>query len=143
MLWLHRSLAVASAAYTFTFPGEHARYVTEIVSYYTNYAMLGLFTKLEIGFTNAAGPLFYRQNFVAMLFCIVLCMAVWHKYKNKLYRLLALYPAVVCFMFGYMGTWLQNRVPVIGKLINCINPMGSIQRSNSNLTFAYVPLLVL
>lgn len=77
------------------------------------------------------------------MFCLLLCITIWYRYKNAFFRLLAVYPLVVTLLFGFCAKYTAALFPSVFTVIDDAFLLDSIHLGNCNMPLAYIPLLLL
>ncbi|MEG2699336.1 MAG: DUF6056 family protein [Ruthenibacterium sp.] len=143
MLPVQLCLCLLGALYAATCPGNAARAVNESVSYFKNYPMLPLVSKLELGASLTLESVFYKREYVFFFFTLLLCIAVWYQSRNWIYRLLGAWPLAVCAVCGTFQKVFLPLFPQLSFFTDSYTGQGIINLSNCNILDAYLPLLLL
>ena len=111
-------IVILSLIFIATCPGNYARKSEEISTYYMDFEMLNFFDKLSLGLTSTVNTLLIKENLVFLVFSLLTSVYIFRKYKNVLYRAIALIPLVavlvlgifknlVCGVFPYFNTFYE------------------------------------
>ena len=136
-------ICAASFVYMFTCPGSAARMEGEIISYYKNYSMVTFFQKVEIGISFAMRNVIYTRDFVFFFLCLLICTAVFVRYRNVLFRLMAVWPLFVSFAGGMLHREVLGMFPQLGFVLEAFSPNGMVTLASSGNPLSFLPLVLL
>ena len=97
-----------------TCPGNYARKIEEIATYYMDFGTLGLFDKISLGLTSTVNQLLLDSNVVFFVFSLVSAVYISKKYKNNLYKAIAFVPLTCCLVFGVLNDVVCRLYPYFG-----------------------------
>lgn len=93
-------LAFLSLIFIMTCPGNLVRKAKETVRWFEDFDKLPLFRKLEMGFSSTLFEFIMKPNFLFTVFCILIVLCIFLKFRNSFYRLISLIPITVILIFG-------------------------------------------
>lgn len=146
-IWIQFTISVTSLFVIFTAPG-HIRRMEQYTRFNVpDFLELDIFDKLVRGFTSTVSYLFYKTNVIWPLFCFLLMLVVWSKYKSYLIKAISMLPFFCSLLTGVLRTRL---LPLEWQQLFCWCPewgysMWDFHRITSE-TFLeikyYIPILV-
>lgn len=142
-LFIQDGFVVLSFLLIVTCPGNYVRKAEEIATYYMDYQTLGLFDKISLGLTSTVNNLLLNTNLVFFVFSLISAVYLFRKYKNNLYRAVALIPFIACLIFG-IGKDLVNKVyPYFGVFCETLNAQEAMLTPENYLNFInFIPLIL-
>ncbi len=81
-------------------PGNHVRYIKEILNWFPDYNMISFVDKIKMGFTSTLANFVVTPNIFFLSFCILLLGGVWLKHKDIFFRIISTIPLTATFVFG-------------------------------------------
>lgn len=117
-------VSIASLVNIFVCPGNHTRSVAEELNWFPTYQMMDLVDKADVGISTTL-KWFYVDNVFTMFFCLILALLMWSKYKEKLFRIIALFVAVVSIALGPLRILISSLFPYAGNLASEVNYYGA------------------
>lgn len=111
-------------------PGNSIRSIDETAKRFPDYADLSLMDKLELGFSSTLYEFFFQHNMMFLAFGGILLVAVWHKTKNMVFRLIGMVPLVAQVVLGWGCHFILERRYNIYVLDNRLEVIGTINESN-------------
>ena len=136
-------ICAASFVYMFTCPGSAARMEGEMISYYKNYSMVTFFQKVEIGVSFAMRNVIFTRNFVFFFLCLLVCTAVFLRYKSILFRMMAVWPLLVALFGGMLHREVLGLFPQLSFWLEAFSPNGTVTLASSGNPLSFLPLLLL
>ncbi|MFV0412269.1 MAG: DUF6056 family protein [Oscillospiraceae bacterium] len=143
VLWAQLGVCLAGIVYAITCPGAKVRYAVELSQWFPNYGMRSFVANLELGISTTLQTVLYARDYIFAFFCLLTAWLVWRRYKNVVYRLLALFPLGVCLVLGVYQNYSLRLFPQLAFFTGALNGEGMITLSNANVPVAYLPLLLL
>ena len=137
------AVCLASLVYMLTCPGNEARIVNESVSYFKNFPMLSLLSKLEMGLSLTLRSVIYRRDYIFFFFTLLLALVIFSRYKQWFVRLMGVAPFVLVMVLGTYQRLFVKLVPQLQFFTESYTGQGIVNLSNCNILTAYLPLLVL
>lgn len=136
-------LVILSLTFIATCPGNYERKNAEIETYYMDFGSLGFFDRVSLGLTSTVNNLLVRANVVFFVFSLVSAVYILKKYKNNLYRAIAVIPLVLVIVLGIFKNAICSMFPYLNVLyeIMCIEkPM--ISADNYLDVINFLPLVI-
>lgn len=142
-LFIEDGLVVLSFLLIVTCPGNYVRKTEEIATYYMDFQTLGLFDKISLGLTSTVNNLLLNTNLVFFVFSLISAVYLFRKYKNNLYRAIALIPLVACLIFGVGKDIVGKVYPYFGIFCETLNTQQAMLTPENYLNFInFVPLIL-
>lgn len=135
--------AVAGLVWFLASPGVKERFEGEQTSWFPNFGMKSVFSKLELGLSAALSELVYSTEFVFFLLCLLTAWLVWTRYRSPLYRALSLPPLAAALFFGVLKAPAAALWPGLAALTGAVSGEGVITLANVNAPTAFIPLVLL
>lgn len=115
----------------------------EITTYYMDFGTLGLFDKISLGLTSTVNHLLINTNIVFFVFSLVSAVYIFKKYKNNLYRAVALVPIVCCLVFGVFKDIACRMYPYFGIFCETLSAQQAMLTPENYLDFInFIPLVL-
>lgn len=109
-LMLYTSAAVLSAVFVATCPGNAVRKVDSIEDFFPTFEQMNFIDHAELGYETSAHRLIFGNNLFFEVFCVLLCVLVWKKYKDPIVQSLASVPAMIALLYGPFRTLLLKPI---------------------------------
>lgn len=124
-------------------PGNAIRTNAEIASTFRDYECLSLIEKLTVGFTSSIGDIIKWSQLPACILSVLIAVTVYTLYKEKLYRFIAIVPAVLITYFTIFGTILENifRYSIDFSII-FMTPELTLTTANINNVSSMLPIMI-
>lgn len=122
---LQLAICVASMAFTMTCPGNWSRDVSEEITWFPTYGMLGNIDKAEIGLSTTLKWIFAGSNLFIIALCVLMTYFVWKKYSQPLFRLIAMIPSAIVIMAGPLKDVTAKALPYASYLANDVGYYGA------------------
>jgi len=136
-------ITILSLIFIITCPGNNARKLDEIKTYYVDFEMLSIFDKVSLGLTATVNNLLIESNVVFLVFSILSAMYIFAKHKNKLYRVIALIPVVFGLVFGVFKEFAYELFPYLGILIEMMGQEHIMLTPVNYIDFVnFLPLVI-
>jgi len=136
-------LCLGSIVFTLTAPGNHLRQQAEI-RWFIDFNYISFVEKLEIGISSTLAQYVFNFNFLFFVFSSLLAVAIFSKYKNPLYKVLALIPLGMSVVFGNGFYVIVDRLfPHLATIDTEITQYGLITLGNFTRIQSYIPLFLL
>jgi hypothetical protein len=136
---------VVQSIRAFTFSGNESRRNYEAETFFPDYFSLDIIDKCYLAYIETMKVMMSEYYILFLVFTILLCVLVWKKYSEKLYRFIASIPMVYVLIYGVKLPILSNLTPysssitfaslVNGNTFNNINPYVGIFVSLMALLF--------
>ena len=110
-IWLQLLLSLVSLCYIITCPGNRNRDISEEMSWFPTYGMMGTIDKADIGLSTTLRWLFVDSNLFIILLCIFMTIFVWKKYNDTLYRIISCIPSTMVLLLGPLKNVLSTIFP--------------------------------
>ncbi|MDF1520794.1 MAG: DUF6056 family protein [Brevefilum sp.] len=136
-------LCLSSIIFTLTAPGNHLRQQAEI-RWFIDFNYISFVEKLEIGISSTLAHYVFNFNFLFFVFSVLLAIAIFSKYKDLLYKIIALIPLVMSLVFGNGFYVIVDRLfPHLATIDTEITQYGLITLGNFTRIQSYIPLFLL
>ena len=136
-------LCAGSLIFIFTTPGNAIRRDIEI-RWFIDFDNISFIEKLEIGITSTLSQLIFNFNFLFFIFCLLLFIGVFTKYKDPFYKVLGLFPLVMSVIFGNGFYVIVDRLfPHLALIDSELSKYGLITLGNFTSIQSYIPFLLL
>ena len=122
-------------------PGNSIRVQAELTRF-TDYPMLTFWDKLDLALASTLSQLICRSNLPFLFFSLMLAAAVWKKYSDLFFRLIASFPAACSLLFGIFEKQTAVIYPDLPMLVQT-SEQGIITPDNYFLFKSYLPLMVM
>ena len=94
-------LSLANCIFCLTCPGNYNRKLAELLKFFPTFDMMTTLDKIELGFSTTLKFLIADNfNFLLIVFCFVLTICLFEKYKEIFYRVLSIIPLSIVLIFG-------------------------------------------
>lgn len=93
-------ISLFSLIFMLTCPGNWLRKETEINRFMPEFRSLSFFDKIDIGISTTLKWMFYQANIIVLILCLVMCVLIWQKYSDLIYRGIALAPVIFISVFS-------------------------------------------
>lgn len=130
---LQSILSVAFVIYHLSTPGNKNRTIAETINWFPDFNMITSINKLKLGFTSTLANFISAPNLFFVLFCLLLLVGVFLKYKDTFYRMIASVPLASTLFFGLLS---NVTYPVFPKLVGLMNVNMSDFRQITSYNFA-------
>lgn len=120
-------LAVAAVMliYMLTCPGNDNRSMLETATWLPEYATLGLFQKIELGFSSMIQMIFLKRNIFVLIFSTVITISVWLQSNKWWQKVMATFPTAFILIFGTFGDFFKEKIGVIESLRSSVGTLGT------------------
>lgn len=136
-------VCVANIVYALAIPGPRMRTAAEMTQWYPDFGMRSFAMNADLGMMTALDSVLYTRDLLFAWLCALLAWAVWKRYKNVVYRLLALWPLVVSLVFGVFQRFTLTVFPQLAFFTEALGGGGIVSLHNVNIITAFIPLLLL
>jgi len=138
-------IVVLMLIFILTCPGNAIRQSIEIEKWYPGFDALGLFCKMQLGYTSSLAHFIAGPNTVFPVFCFVLYLAVHLRYQKKSYRITAAVP-FLCHVLSTVVNAFSSYDPSLSvwaiSLLKIRSGVVLITSDNFRNILNYIPLLV-
>jgi len=140
---LQSAFGIAFIIYHSTSPGNRNRYISETATWFPDFNMISTLNKVKLGFTNTLANFLSTPNLFFIIFCVLLFIGVYIKYKDILYRLIAAVPLAATLLFGSFNNVFSPIFPELIKLMN-VNNYDFLQITTYNFIskINYIPIIL-
>lgn len=122
-------------------PGNSLRGSAELRRF-MDYPMLTFCDKLDLALSSSLSQLICKPSLLFLFFSLMLAAAVWVKYPDVLFRLVAAFPAACQLIFGIFAETAKAACPDLALLTE-MTGQGVITTENYILYKSYLPLYVM
>lgn len=119
-------LSVASLSFILTCPGNTARRISEISTWFPEYANISILRKIEMGFSSSLYEFIMKPNMIFTIFAGLLLVCMLIKHQNRFYRTIAAIPFVSSLIFGIFSNISGGIFPAVTIIINSMTKFGTI-----------------
>lgn len=138
--WL---ITLASILLIVTCPGNYARKLDEIITYYPNFETLTILDKVSLGLTSTTNNLLTNGNIVFIIFSALSALIICKKYKNNLFKIIACIPLVFSLIFSVFKDNICAIYPYFGMLCDKLELQTVILNSTNYFEpINYLPLII-
>lgn len=109
----------------FKSPGNYVRRVSEIGTWFPEYANLSFLRLIEMGYSSTLYPLIFRVNTVFLLFTIVVFIRAIQCKKNNIHIVISAIPITILFVFNIFNVFLKEYFPVIDHVSQALSSTGT------------------
>jgi len=136
-------IPVMFVVYHLTAPGNLNRSISETITWFPDFNMISTINKIKLGFTNTLANFISTPNIFFTVFCILLFLGVYLKYKDNLYRIVAFIPLAATLMFGLFNDVFYHIFPRMVGLMN-VNDYDFIQITTYTFIskIHYIPIIM-
>lgn len=128
---LHCILSAGSLLFVMTAPGNTARAGVEEGIRFPDWNMLGLFDKIDLGYSTTMQKLLTGAGSVLVpLLAVFVFVAVWKKYEDRLYRAIAAVPLGYFLIFGLFRNQFAAVFEYLPVAMQGVGRYGSINAGN-------------
>ena len=124
-------------------PGNGKRSLDETVIWFPDYGSLTFLNKIEMGFSSAGYKMIFNSNWVFIIFAALLCIIIWKKYQDNLYRIIASIPLMVSLVFGPLKGLMEEGFPGITVITEALTEYGTITAQNYLEVSSYFPVILI
>jgi len=110
-IWLLLLLSVGSMVYMFICPGNWQRDILETANWFPTYGMMDTIDKADIGLSTTLKWMFADGNAFIIVTCIMMAVFIWEKYKEPLFRGVAVIPVAATILFGPLNSVFSSLFP--------------------------------
>jgi len=125
VIWLQFLLTIASMVFTVTCPGNSSRDVVDQAYWFPTYGMMDSIDKADIGVSTTLKWMFVDGNPLIILMCLLMTTIIWKKYKDVLYRVIALIPTVFVLLMGPLEKIFVSMFPNLQVITKDVDYYGS------------------
>lgn len=118
-------LTVLSLINLFVCPGNQSRKDKSISAYFPTYGMLSTVDKADIGLSTTLKWMFAGNNAFIIVTCIMFAFLIWKKYKEPLFRFVAIIPAAATLLLGPFRSFLSAVFPYVAYAADDVDYYGS------------------
>lgn len=144
----HFLFVVLELVYILTCPGNRARYVSEVGTWFPEYKDLNLLQKISMGAGATFYQLFYTRLSIVVAMCVLLGIYLYGKTELRKYLWTAVVPLAVCILQGTEWLPITNQESfqaLQGGFRNgCVDDaykFGAITAQNIRQWSAWVPMI--
>lgn len=130
-IYLFFAIGLLMMVFTLTCPGNSARTVSEIASWYPEYANFGLLSKIYLGIVPTMSVILYNKV-IFSLFSVVLTISIFMNCKEKILRMLAIIQSSFFLLLGFFSSILIKIYPSIERFLVVINTYNVVPKINYN-----------
>jgi len=140
---LQSVVSVVFVIYHLTSPGNANRKIFEISYWFPDFNMITTINKIKLGFTNTLANNISTPNLFFTVFCILLCVGVFVKYKDYFYRFIAIIPLSAVLIFGLFNEVFDDILPKLVGLMN-VNDYDFVKVTTFNYLDKknYIPIIL-
>ena len=142
-LTINTLIAIISAIFTVTCPGNVVRKAAEIKTWFPAFEQMNLIDKLELGYETAAQWLVFGNNVFFEAICLLLGILIWKKYSDNVIRCISAIPAIITIAFGIFMSLITGIYPQIGNLAEAIPYWGLVNPQNRGGFGPYFEFIVM
>lgn len=136
-------LSLLSMIYMMTCPGNWVRDSEEIAKWFPTYGMLDIIDKAEIGISTTLRWMYASGQTFVIVTCLVMAYIVWQKYKEPMFRFLALIPSGLILLMGPFRSVLTILFPYASYSANEVDYYGDFTVASSGRGVGTVHFVVL
>lgn len=146
---LHWFICLEAVVATFGFlsalisPGNGKRSLDETAIWFSDYGTLTFLNKLEMGFSSAGYKLIFDSNWIFIIFATLLCIIIWKKYQDTIYRIIGGIPLAMSLIFGPLKGFLEEGFPGITIVTQALTEYGTITAENYLEVSSYFPIILI
>lgn len=124
-------------------PGNAIRTNAEIASTFRDYECLSFIEKLGVGLTSSIGDIIKWSQLPACILSLIIVFSIYSLYKEKIFRFIAMVPAVLITYFTFFGTIFENifRYSVDFSII-FMTPELTLTTANVNNVSSMLPIFL-
>ena len=119
------TVAAVMLIYMLTCPGNDNRSMLETATWLPEYATLGFFQKVELGFSSMIKTIFLKRNIFVLIFSTVITISVWLQSNKWWKKVIAVFPTVFVLFFGTFGNFFEEKIGVIESLRSSVGTLGT------------------
>ncbi len=93
-------LAIANVLNFFLCPGNWVRKDSSVMTWFPDFGMLNVIDKADIGISTTLRWMFASGQAFVILICIMMANFIWKRYKEPVFRFIALVPAGMTILLG-------------------------------------------
>jgi len=142
-VFLGLALCIGGLIFTLTAPGNMIRRNVE-TRWFIDFNNISLVEKLEIGISSTLAQYIFNFNFLFFIFSLLLFIAVFTKYKEPFYKILAIFPLAMSLIFGNAFHVIVDRLfPHLATIDTEMSKYGLITLGNFTNLQSYIPFFLL
>lgn len=125
-------VSIASIIFILSCPGNYVRQQDEMRRF-IDFGMLTFLDKFILGFTSTFGEIIANQDIVYTMLTALLAYYVFTNYKEKLYRVIALFPLISILVLGHLSPITFGMFPELEtfyKLITIKDVILTVENCN-------------
>ena len=124
-------IAIGSMVSMLKCPGNYRRSDMELVDHFPTYKTMDLIDKMDMGLSTTLHWLIVGGNILFLVICSLLVFEIFQQYTNKIYRIIALFPVVLCLALGPMASIVSVVFPQFSMLTQNVDMLGSFTIASS------------
>jgi len=142
-VFLGLALCIGGLIFTLTASGNMIRRNVE-TRWFIDFNNISLVEKLEIGISSTLAQYIFNFNFLFFVFSLLLLIAVFTRYKESLYKILAIFPLVMSLIFGNAFHVIVDRLfPHLATIDTEMSKYGFITLGNFTNLQSFIPFFLL
>ena len=126
-------LALANVLNFFLCPGNWARKNSETQNWFPDFGMLNVVDKADIGVSTTLRWMFAGGQAFIILTCIMMTYFIWKKYKEPVFRFIALIPAGMILLLGPLKSAFSSVFLNASMAMNEVDYYGSFTVSSQGI----------
>ncbi|MCQ2009542.1 DUF6056 family protein [Sporolactobacillus sp. STSJ-5] len=125
-------------------PGNLIRKNLTIKNDFPDYTMLSHLDKFQLGFSSSLAHIIFSPNLTFFVFSALLAIVVFNKFKDKLFRVIAIIPVLSQITFGLCSPITTQLFPnITGKIFRPMSQYGYVSVENYFFPQVYIPIILL
>jgi hypothetical protein len=143
LIFLSLGICMISIVFIFASPGNQNRRNVETM-WFVDFNYISIVEKIEIGLSATLAQHLFRFNFIFLFLSLLLFLYINEKYCDCLYKVLALFPLVVGFVFNQNFHFLFGRIfPHLTEIDPFLSKYGLITIGNFTQIKTIIPYFIL
>lgn len=142
LLLIQLCIALLSLIFILTCPGNDSRYISEISTWFPEYAQFSFFGKLELGFSSTLYHYVMEPNMLVLVFIVLMFVAIWTRKERSDMMLFGAGVLLICVLiFSTLGSFFEQWIPAVAEIRGALTTNGTLINPASFIT--WIPDLIL
>lgn len=141
--WVMFLLSVLNLAAAVLCPGNAVRTASEIRQCFTDYRMLSLTDKIQLGYSSTLEKVFFSPDLPFLFLFILVTVTVFCRSRDLFYRAAAAVPLCTALLLGPLRGFLGEMFPGFAEMKKAFGKYGAVELGSFDWKRSYVPIILL
>lgn len=134
-VWISYSVIIFNLLLIFLSPGNYARKIAEVTTWFPEYASLSVFRLADLGFSSTLFPVFIKPDIVYILVSFIIFIGVILHQKSNFKRVIASLPFLFQLVFSVFFENSKVVFPFLSYIKSSLTKIGTGMSFSSPISF--------